>query len=48
MKIEGKGAPKLNNVNLRGTHYVNVKVDIPRSLSAAEKDLVQQLKAQAK
>ena len=44
MRIEGKGAPKLNNLNLRGTHYVKVNVQIPRTLSAKEKELVTQLK----
>ena len=44
MRIEGKGAPKLNNVNTRGTHFVTVKVDIPRSLSPKEKELVNALK----
>jgi len=48
MRIEGKGAPKLNNVNLRGTHYVTLKVEIPRSLNSKEKELIKQLKAQAK
>ena len=48
MRIEGKGAPKLNNLNLRGTQYVKVNVEIPRSLSATEKDLVRQLKEQQK
>ena len=45
MRIEGKGAPKLNNLNLRGTHFVKVNVQIPRSLSTKEKDLVTQLKS---
>ncbi len=45
MRLEGKGAPKLNNLNLRGTHYVKVNVQIPKSLSAKEKELVTQLKA---
>ena len=44
MRIEGKGAPKLNNVNLRGTHYVKVNVQIPRSLTSQERELVMQLK----
>ena len=48
MRIDGKGAPKLNNLNLRGTHFVNVKVDIPRSLSPQEKELVVKLKEQTK
>ena len=46
MRIEGKGAPKLNNLNTRGTHFVTVKVDIPRSLSPKEKELVTQLKSE--
>ena len=44
MRIEGKGAPKLNNVNLRGTHFLKVNVQIPRSLSSEERELVMQLK----
>ena len=48
MRIEGKGAPKLNNVNLRGTHYVTVNVEIPKSLSSKEKELITQLKEEQK
>ena len=44
LRLEGKGAPKLNNLNLRGSHYVKVNVEIPKSLSGAERDLVAQLK----
>jgi len=44
MRIEGKGAPKLNNLNLRGTHFVKINVQIPRSLSSEERDLVTKLK----
>ena len=44
IRLEGKGAPKLNNVNTRGTHFLTVKVEIPRSLGAKEKELVKQLK----
>ena len=44
MRIEGKGAPKLNNINTRGTHFVKVDVQIPKSLSAKERELVTQLK----
>ena len=43
LRIEGKGAPKLNNLNVRGNHYVKVKVEIPKSLSAKERELVTQL-----
>ena len=44
MRIDGKGAPKLNNVNLRGTHFVKINVQIPKSLSSKEKELVTELK----
>lgn len=44
LRIEGKGAPKLNNVNLRGSHFVNVKVQIPKRLSSSERDLILKLK----
>ncbi len=44
MRIEGRGAPKLNNKNLRGSHFVKVKVDIPRSVSAEEKQLAEKLR----
>ena len=48
LKIDGRGAPKLNAKNVRGAHYVKVKVKIPKSLNAKEKDLVQQLKKLSK
>ena len=44
MRIEGKGAPKLNNLNLRGTHFIKVNVQIPRSLTSQERELVTALK----
>ena len=43
LRIEGKGAPKLNNVNMRGSHYVKVKVEIPKSISGEEQKLIEQL-----
>ena len=48
LRAEGKGAPKLNNVNVRGSHYVKVKVEIPQKISNKERELVEQLKATAK
>ena len=45
IRLANKGAPKLNNLNQRGSHFVNVKVDIPHSLSDKEKDLITQLKS---
>jgi len=44
LRIEGKGAPKLNNLNVRGSQYVKVKVEIPQKLSKEEKELVAKLK----
>jgi len=44
IRMADKGAPKLNQLNTRGSHFVNVKVDIPRSLSEKEKKLVKELK----
>jgi len=43
LRIEGKGVPKLNQINVRGSHFVKVKVQIPKSLSSREKDLILQL-----
>jgi molecular chaperone DnaJ len=48
LRAEGKGAPKLNNVNVRGSHYVKVKVEIPQKISNKERELVQQLKEATK
>jgi len=48
LRIEGKGAPKLNNVNVRGSQYVKVKVEIPQKLSNKEKELVTALKQEIK
>jgi molecular chaperone DnaJ len=44
LRLEGKGAPKLNNVNMRGSHFVKINVQIPKSLSPREKELVTQLR----
>jgi len=48
MRIEGKGAPKLNNLNLRGSHFVKVQVEIPKSLTSKERQLVEELKSVSK
>jgi len=48
LRAEGKGAPKLNNVNVRGSHYVKVKVEIPQKISNKERELVLQLKESTK
>ena len=44
MRIADKGAPKLNNLNVRGSQFVKVQVEIPKSLSGKERELVMALK----
>ena len=48
LRIEGKGVPKLNQINVRGSHFLKVKVLIPKSLSSRERDLITQLKMEGK
>ena len=43
LRIKGKGAPKLNQRNNRGDHYVTVKVRIPKELSKEEEGILRQL-----
>lgn len=43
-KLKGKGAPLLNSPKERGDHYVRVRIEIPRRLSRAEKELWEQLR----
>ncbi|KAL1495238.1 hypothetical protein AB1Y20_017101 [Prymnesium parvum] len=44
IRIPEKGAPKLNDLNVRGSHYVKVLVEIPKTLSNKERELVLALK----
>merc|ERR1712232_368878 len=44
MRMKGKGAPKLGNADQRGDHFLNVKVEIPKSLSDKERKLMEQLR----
>jgi molecular chaperone DnaJ len=44
MRLKGNGAPKLGNANVRGDHFVTIKVDIPKNLSKDEEDLITKLK----
>ena len=48
LRLEGKGAPKLNNLNVRGSHFIKVNVQIPKSLSTKEKELVTKLRAESR
>lgn len=43
LRIRGKGAPQLNKIEARGDHYVKVRVDIPRSLSKDEAEIIKKL-----
>ena len=44
MRLKGNGAPRLGNPNLRGDHYVTMKVEIPKELDREELQLIQKLK----
>lgn len=41
MRLKGNGAPRLGNPDSRGDHYVTMDVEIPKSLSKEEEELVQ-------
>lgn len=43
MRLKGNGAPRLGAPTDRGDHYVTVKVDIPKDVSAEEEKLIRQL-----
>ena len=45
LRIRGKGAPQLNNADNRGDHYVKIQVEIPKTLSKEEADVIKQLNA---
>lgn len=44
MRMKGKGAPKLGNADMRGDHFLTVKVEIPKSLNEQEKRLMEELR----
>ena len=44
MRLKGNGAPRLGQPDVRGDHYVTMKVTIPKDLSKEEEKLMQQLK----
>jgi molecular chaperone DnaJ len=44
MRLKGNGAPRLGNADVRGDHYVTMNVEIPKSVSKEEEELVKQLK----
>lgn len=46
-KIKGKGLPRLNSFG-RGDEYAVVRVDVPKSLSGRQKDLLKQLQREGK
>ena len=39
-----RGVPRLGNVSQRGDHQVHVRVKIPKSITAEERKLVEELK----
>merc|ERR1712125_69188 len=44
MRLKGNGAPRLGNPDSRGDHYVTMDIEIPKSLSKEEEELMEQLK----
>jgi len=44
MRLKGNGAPRLGNPDQRGDHYVTMNIDIPKSISKEEKELIEKLK----
>lgn len=47
IRIKGQGAPKLRGSG-RGDHYIRVRVEIPKRLSAEEKELYEKLASKVK
>jgi len=47
MRLEGKGVPKINAKDQRGTHFVTIKVAIPTSVSGEEKEMLEKLRGGA-
>jgi len=45
MRIRGRGVPKLGKPGERGDHYITVKVEVPRTLSSKQQQLVEDLRA---
>ena len=43
LRIRGKGVPKLGDATTRGDHFVKIKVEIPKDVSAREKELLAEL-----
>lgn len=45
LRLKGKGAPRLNELNNRGNQYVTLKVQIPEKLSKRERELLEELRS---
>jgi molecular chaperone DnaJ len=46
-KIKGRGLPRLNSFG-KGDQYAVVRVDVPKSLSGRQKDLLKQMQREGK
>ena len=44
LRLKGKGAPKLGQKANRGNHYVTLKVRIPTTLTAREREIIEELR----
>ena len=45
VRLRGKGVPTLRNKDVRGDHYVTLVVQVPTSLTAEQKELIEKLDA---
>jgi molecular chaperone DnaJ len=43
LTLEGKGVPRLGNPVSRGNHLLTIQIDIPRTVSTEERDLLEKL-----
>jgi molecular chaperone DnaJ len=48
LKLKGKGMPKLNNRELKGDHFVEIKVKMPRNLDKKQQEVLQKVRDELK
>ena len=45
VRLKGKGVPSLRNKNVRGDHYITLVVQVPTTMTAAQKEALKAYKA---
>jgi molecular chaperone DnaJ len=48
LRLKGQGMPKLNNPNIRGDHYVKLKIRMPTKLSSDQVDTLERIRKELK